>query len=238
MKAILVRIGIDHSFGGWNAPVDPTSGHFVYVPIPESKKSTFHPQCDRTYGAVNQPLQKFCQRFGLEYGNDLRLPEDICNASMHLDPDFEHLTYGDDGSRRGARIGTFSSGDLLVFYAGLRPISDCEHKLIYGLVGLFMVDEVVSVLNIPQSRWHENAHTRKTEHWKHDIVVRAKRGCSGRLERCIPIGHYRDRAYRVTPEILDARVVSCEWWFHTAKCGPPNVPGCRSVLPLVSKSEH
>ena len=49
---------------------------------------------------------------------------------------------------------------------------------------------------------NENAHTRKTKHWPHDIVVRAKRGVSGRLERCIPIGEFRDKAYRVSDDIL------------------------------------
>jgi hypothetical protein len=204
MNAILVRIGIDHSFGGWNAPVDPTTGRFVYVPIPEATKTAFHPDCRRGYNEIFKPLRRFCGDFNLTYGVDLKLPATICDASMHLDPDFEHLTYGDDGARRGARIKALARGDLLVFYAGLRPAAECEHKLIYALVGLYVVDEVVSVPDVPRNRWHENAHTRKTDHWKHDIVVRAQRGCSGRLERCLSIGHYRDRAYRVRPNILDA----------------------------------
>ena len=37
-----------------------------------------------------------------------------------------------------------------------------------------------------------------------DIVVRAMDGVSGRLERCIPIGELRDRAYRVRSDILKA----------------------------------
>jgi hypothetical protein len=36
-----------------------------------------------------------------------------------------------------------------------------------------------------------------------DIVVRAKPGVSGRLRRCIPIGEFRDRAYRVRRHLLD-----------------------------------
>ncbi len=34
MKALLVRIGVDQAFGGWNAPVNPDTGEFLYVPIP------------------------------------------------------------------------------------------------------------------------------------------------------------------------------------------------------------
>jgi hypothetical protein len=32
--------------------------------------------------------------------------------------------------------------------------------------------------------------------------VRARPGASGRLKRCIPIGEYRDRAYRVRRDLL------------------------------------
>jgi hypothetical protein len=32
MKGLLVRIGVDQAYGGWNAPVD-ADGQFVYVPI-------------------------------------------------------------------------------------------------------------------------------------------------------------------------------------------------------------
>lgn len=41
MKALLVRIGVDQSYGGWNAPVD-AEGNFVYVPIPEKLGTRFH----------------------------------------------------------------------------------------------------------------------------------------------------------------------------------------------------
>lgn len=37
-----------------------------------------------------------------------------------------------------------------------------------------------------------------------DVVVRARRKVSGRLERCIAIGDYRARAYRVWPKLLEA----------------------------------
>jgi len=33
VKGLLVRIGIDHTFGSWNAQVEPASGDFVYVPF-------------------------------------------------------------------------------------------------------------------------------------------------------------------------------------------------------------
>src|SRR5258706_14744720 len=95
-------------------------------------------------------------------------------------------------------------GDLLAFYAGLRPISASQHKLIYAMVGLYVVDEVVRVQDVAPERWGQNAHTRKSKRGETDIVVRAKPVVSGRLERCIPIGEWRDRSYRVRHDVLEA----------------------------------
>jgi hypothetical protein len=91
---------------------------------------------------------------------------------------------------------------MLVFYAGLRPCRPCADKLVYAIIGLYVVDEVVRVAEVPPERWHENAHTRRTPHKPDDIVVRARAGQSGRLRKCIPIGEYRERAYRVREDLL------------------------------------
>jgi hypothetical protein len=75
--------------------------------------------------------------------------------------------------------------------------------LIYALIGLYVVEEIVLARSIPRSRWAENAHTRRVPS-DGDIVVRAKPGVSGRLRRCIPIGEFRDRVYRVRKDLLTA----------------------------------
>jgi hypothetical protein len=199
MKAILIRIGIDHAYGGWNAPVDPVSKRFVYVPIPEKQE----PLKDfvRLYDEIMPALASFSS--DLQLTDDLMwtLPDDLPGRPMHLDPDFEHLTYGDNGANRGAKLKRFSDGDLLVFYAGLRAVSDSK-RLMYALVGLFVAEEVVEAIRVPKELWHENAHTRKRKIGGPDIIVRAKRGKSGRLKRAIPIGEWRDGAYRVTNKLL------------------------------------
>jgi len=41
MKAILVRVGIDCVYGGWNAPMNPETNEFIYVPINENDKFSF-----------------------------------------------------------------------------------------------------------------------------------------------------------------------------------------------------
>jgi len=121
----------------------------------------------------------------------------VSEASQNLDPDFDRLTYCDNGLRRGKGLCDLDAGDLVVFFAGLRPIKQSPHRLIYGIIGLYRVAEAVRLRDIPSSRWVENARTRKMRHGPDDIIVRAQSGVSGRLTRAIPIGEYRDGAYRV-----------------------------------------
>jgi hypothetical protein len=203
MKALLVRIGVDQAYGGWNAPVD-ADGRFVYVPIPEKPDTSFHAGLERRYDEVLPPLQRFCEEHRRDLNRDLGFPRELLKCAMHLDPDFAHLTYGDVGGRRGAGMVNMGEGDLLVFYGGMRPIHRCPHKLIYALMGLYVVQEVVHVADVPPKRWYENAHLRKIKRGETDIVVRAKPGLSGRFKRCVPIGERRDGAYRVRQDILDA----------------------------------
>ena len=200
MKAVLVRIGIDHSYGGWNAPADPATGQFVYVPIPENGGG-FHAGCRRDYDEVLPATERLAQQHG-KAAHDLGWPGRLNGQATHLDPDFEHLTYGDVGDARGAKLCELADGDLLVFYSGLRPLSPCEHRLIYAIVGIFVVKDVLWASELPRSQWHTNAHTRKKKRGASDIVVRAKREGSGRLSRYLPIGEYRNAAYRVRSDLL------------------------------------
>lgn len=204
MRAILVRVAVDHSYGAWNAPVDPKSREFVFVPIPEKDGTQFLSGLARGYDEVIPSLREFCRRFSRHLHTDLRFPKELRKRQMHLDPDFQHLTYGDRGDRRGAGISKLKKGDLLVFYSGLRPIRPTKDKLIYALVGLYVVRDVKLARTIPDDLRHQNAHTRKLKIGQPDIIVRATLGVSGRLEQCIPIGEWRDRAYRVRKDLLKA----------------------------------
>ena len=190
MKGLLIRVGIDSTFGHWNAPVDPKTGRFVYVPIPESKNN-LQMGYERPYSEIESALQTF----------GIGLPDHLHGQLMHLDPDFAELTYGDSGQRK-APIKNLTRGDFIVFYAGLKPISPFENPLMYALIGFYILDEVVQASSIPKARWKENAHTRRLITGT-DIVVRAQSGYSGRLSRCIPVGVFRDRAYRVKKNLVD-----------------------------------
>jgi hypothetical protein len=121
---------------------------------------------------------------------------------MHLDPDFRHLTYG-DRHPRDIPVSKLQPGDFIVFYAGMRSVRPEDRALVYAIVGFYRVREVVKAGTVPEKQWHENAHTRR-DGSQDDLVVRAKPGRSGRLERCIPIGEYRSSAYRVREDLLEA----------------------------------
>ena len=121
---------------------------------------------------------------------------------MHLDPDFEHLTYGNNENTKGARLGNLQRGDFIAFYASLRAV-DQPKTLIYALIGLLVVDRVVNADAIAKADWCRNAHTRRTTIVASDVVLFGQVGISGRLARAIPIGEYRDRAYRVRPDLLN-----------------------------------
>jgi hypothetical protein len=202
MRAYLIRVGIDQAYGGWNAPMDPVTNEFVYLPIPESRPMA--PNLLTPYTAVVPSLTAFQVSHPHAAVKHVRLPADPSTRNAHLDPDFRSLTYGDSGTKRGKGLTELKRGDVMVFYSGLRPITRCGHTLVYALVGLYQVAESTRAGEVPQDRWSENAHTRCRNVEAGDVIIRGIPGVSGRLERCIPIGEFRDRAYRVVPETLDA----------------------------------
>lgn len=190
MNGLLVRVGIDATDGGWNAPVRTSTGAFAYVTITE--EAELRPGLGIPYDSLQLAVAPFGQA----------LPFPLLGQPTHLDPDFEHLTYGDRG-QRGAAVSKLGEGDMLVFFAALRPVDAPPRPLVYAIIGLYVIDEIVSASSVPPARWHENAHTRRVPK-ADDIVVRAKPGVSGRLRRCLPIGDFRNKSYRVRRDLLEA----------------------------------
>jgi hypothetical protein len=192
MKGLLVRVAADQSPGGghWNGPVDAHSGAFTYVPIPETKPNR---------AGHERPYESLVPVLGRAGAS---LPSHFIGQRMHLDPDFEQLTYGDRGSKGKQISNGLGSGDLLVFYSGL--MDSQTEKLVYAIIGLYLVERIAMARDLPKSEWHRNAHTRRELAVDaDDIVVVAQEHFSGRLSRCLPIGDYRDRAYRVRKDLLD-----------------------------------
>jgi len=211
-RGLLIRVGADQSDGGgnWNGLVDSKDWSFAYIPIPEEKP--IRPGLEKPYALIAPALQPF----------GLPLPVHLSPRQMHLDPDFSWLSYGDQGQRalqiKGSNAdGIWQPGDILVFYAGLRDIRQPRHvpgALVYAIIGLFVIDSILEAPTVEQSAWDQNAHTRRLlSPDGSDIVVRARSGISGRLDRCIPIGNFRNRAYRVREELLQT------WGGITSKDG-------------------
>lgn len=193
MRGLLVRVAADLSKGGgcWNGPVDSKTGQFVYVAIPENAPT--YPGFNKPYSGLRLPLS----------GLGVQLPKHLSELDMHLDPDFDHLTYGDQGGRARQISAKVGKGDLLVFYAGLRDLVT-PGGLVYAIIGVYVIEELANTTSIPRECWDENAHTRRVLSGSSmDIVVRARPEVSGRLKRCIPIGGYRENAYRVWPSLLE-----------------------------------
>ena len=173
MNGLLVRVGIDSTDGCWNAPMRLASGEFAYVTITDTKP--MRKGMARCYNEFIPMVKRFGEQ----------LPAPLLRQPTHLDPDFDHLTYGDQG-QRGKRIqSSLTDGDLLAFFAALRSIDGPARPLVYALIGLYVVDEIVLAKSIPRSRWAENAHTRRVP-GDADIVVRAKPRVSGRCAVAFP----------------------------------------------------
>jgi hypothetical protein len=192
VRALLVRVAADSSAGGggWNGPVDSATGEFAYVPIPENRivrAGTETPYCE--FASVVEAL-------------GVGLPEGLRWRNAHLDPDFRYLSYGDRRERAKQIREKIGPDDLLVFYGSFRDTRGAG--LVYGLIGLYVVERWAFASDVPADERERNAHTRRDPIGETDIVVFARPGVSGRLTRFIPIGSYRERAYRVYPELLEA----------------------------------
>lgn len=191
MSGLLVRVGIDSTCGYWCSPVTD-QGAYVYVPIPEPADYEAHRNLGRPYTEVEESISRIAAS----------LPTHLKTLDMHLDPDFEHLTFGDQG-QRASQIKPLKRDDFLAFYGAFRQYDSGDSPLMYALFGLLTVEEIVEAKNISKDRWHENAHTRRSGGERsEDIIVRGNPNRSGRFNRLVPIGDYRDGAYRVRPELL------------------------------------
>jgi Nucleotide modification associated domain 3 len=193
VNALLCRVGTDQSIGGgsWNGPVDTQSGNFVYVAIPETRP--VHAGLEKPYSVLAPVLSTF----------GMSLPPHLHAQHMHLDPDFDHLTYGDQGERAKQLRANLSGGDLLIFYAGLSDVRT-KTRLVYAIIGVFVVEEIVLAVDVSPTARDINAHSRRIlQPRAQDLIVRARPGVSGRLQRCLPIGGWRDHAYRVRCDLLE-----------------------------------
>jgi len=193
---LLIRVGIDSTAGGWNAPCD--AHRFCYVPMGSSKTLT------EKYDSRYEPYKLAVAALMPESAaNFIRWPRRL-PLQGHFDPDFHYLTYGDWG-RRAARIQKVFKDvkdRFIVFYAGLRRVDTGE--LSYSIIGFYAVGRVMRGPEVEPADWPRNEHTRNGAcPDESTVIVFARQGESGRLREHIPIGSYQRRAYRVTPKLLE-----------------------------------
>src|SRR4051812_40406985 len=114
MSGLLVRVGIDMEFGKWNAPC-AESGDFCYVPIGGGRTNE---EYDPRYYRYRRAVARFLRT--VDWHHRLcRWPRKL-PVLGHCDPDFRHLSYGDQGQRAARIRECLNPGDFIVFYAGLR----------------------------------------------------------------------------------------------------------------------
>ena len=163
MKALLLRVGIDKGCGGTLAPIFD-DGSFEYLPIPERfpapDTATYH---DRI-GRKGKRLSTY-------------VPQRVKNAPMHEDPEFHSNTYGDPSLKRYYLL-KLEKGDLLVFYAGLRPFRTQKYQEALYIIAHFPVKEVTDFNTLSDEEreacsraYSNNAHLKRHSTLDNLVIV-------------------------------------------------------------------
>ncbi len=200
MRGLLVRVGIDQTYGGWNAPCR-ADGSFCYIPMQPIVPERFDDGLQTTYHEFEAAYDRFANGNG-------HFPDWLHNRPCHLDPDFRYLTYGDSG-QRAIRISSFfkdSVDNFIAFYASFRPIDGYQQPLVYGIIGLYRFQMVGLAHQVTPDQRSRNAHTRLAG-YQHgtDVVIFAEQNTSGRLRHLLPIGERQDNGhYYVLSHLFDA----------------------------------
>ncbi|QLH77844.1 hypothetical protein HZS55_11285 [Halosimplex rubrum] len=146
MTVVLCGVGADTGNVRPVPGVD-AEGRFEYVPIPEkgatAETATYGSlDCRHGEGTLADLLD------GVRPGSDgewVTEPAAIRDCSVHRDPNFEALTYGEHRPGYVAKLRELDPGDVVAFYGGF-PGPDSEYKHRY-LFGYFTVAEPPVVLD-------------------------------------------------------------------------------------------
>ena len=152
MKGLLLRVGIDKGSGGCLAPIFKDRS-FEYIPIPENRATSE----TRLYANIDGINGRSFSDF---------TPEKIRYSHPHYDPEFVTFTYGDPTKPKRNQLSKLVPRDLLIFYAGLKPIDEVDKSRLYA-IGFFIVKEVYDFKKIPKADYsyvfnklRNNAHAK------------------------------------------------------------------------------
>jgi hypothetical protein len=186
---------MDLGFGGLG-PLFP-DGTFEYVPIPESETT------ERTLFFRDIPARGggSVARFVLVKYRE---------SPSHYDPEFETFTYGDPTKNKRGQLLRLGSGDMLVFYAGLRPPEQTQGSKLY-IIGYLIVRQAHAIRNTNPwppptlERLWGNAHFRRKECDEGLVVVEGDPERSRLLTRAVPLS---DDSQKILPEMTKLLGVS------------------------------
>jgi hypothetical protein len=164
MKAMLLRVGIDTACGGTLGPIFE-DGSFEFVPIPEYPGAPRAvPVYSETPGRWGRVLSTY-------------VPKALIDAPMHYDPEFETCTYGDPTTIKRRYLLKLHQGDLLVFYAGLKPYKNDVYETALYIIGYFTIDRIIDFNESTRKQiaayceeFANNAHLGR-DSWYHNLVI-------------------------------------------------------------------
>lgn len=183
--ALLLRVGIDRGNGGALSPIF-ADGSFEYVPMPETEPT----QCPLTFATLSSRSGQSLAAF---------VPRRIADRPVHIDPDFEHLTYGDAASHKRRQLLHLKPGDLLVFYAGFEPWPH-DDKPRLSAIGWFEVKAVhrltaqqISTDPALRQRFGQTAHFLRHPPDQELALIEGEPRNSRFLDHAAPLGDGEDR---------------------------------------------
>ena len=189
-RLLFLRVGMDLGYGGLGPLF--ADGRFEYVPIPENPKKTssralYFSQISARSGGT---LDRFA-------------PPRYRAGPAHYDPEFDTFTYGDPTRNKRGQLLRLARNDILVFYAGLRPLDQRRGSCLY-VIGYFTVENAHDVPTLgpwpPPTLKHlwANAHFRRNKPDVGLVVVKGLHRKSRLLESAVPLS---DDRQLVLPEM-------------------------------------
>lgn len=182
MKALLLRVGIDKTYGALSPVFADYS--YKYIPIYYLDKKEVEKNETRTYR---------------DLGFDMFLHTKLRDKKVHLDPEFDSFTYGDPGWLKRSSLLKLRKGDLLVFYIGGKQIDTNKPDGCF-IIGYFQVDIVADWNSLSKgqrattkSAFAKNAHIISSKS-KTNVVLVKGTNQSKQLRQCIPITERNKRA--------------------------------------------
>ncbi|MBE2226871.1 MAG: hypothetical protein IAE93_06000 [Ignavibacteria bacterium] len=178
MKAILLRVGIDSTYGALSPVWDDMS--YIYFPIFSRNIKEIERGEKRTYKTL--------------FGSDVKfLPEKLHNNLVHYDPEFESFTYGDPSNLKHNFLISLEEGDLFVFYMGGVLQNKSKEKGCF-IIGYFEVEKtfIGSSTLTPgekvriKKEYPNNAHVISSKTQRNLVIVKGSKK-SKKLDRCIKI---------------------------------------------------